>query len=88
MNCLLNYDHKVRVQVDFAAHSLLSVISGVPAAAPVFNEVLTLAGDYLVENGTKDLSGVPGAAYRLKNGVSGVCKFLRSASQLFLADLS
>ena len=67
----------MRVHVNFAAHSLLSVISGVPVAAPVLNEFLSLLEDYLVENGTKDLSGVPGAAYRLKNGVSGVCKFLR-----------
>ena len=67
----------MRIHVNFAAHSLLSVISGVPVAAPVLNEFLSLLEDYLVENGTKDLSGVPGAAYRLKNGVSGVCKFLR-----------
>ena len=67
----------MRVHVNFAAHSLLSVISRVPVAAPVLNEFLSLLEDYLVENGTKDLSGVPGAAYRLKNGVSGVCKFLR-----------
>ena len=67
----------MRVQVDFAAHSLLSVISGVPVVAPVLNEFLTLLGDCLVENGTKDMSGVPGAAYRLNNGVSGVCKFLK-----------